>query len=231
MQDDFSKLLQQLNIGFNNKDLLNQAFIHRSYLNEVKTTMASNERLEFLGDSVLSLVISTILYNQRTQDSEGDLTSLRAYIVKTKSLAQAAEDLHLGDYLKLSKGEDAGGGRQNPQLLANTFEALLGAIYLDQDLVAAKQMIEKSLLPLFENEVRGGPPKDAKSKLQEYVQEKVKQSPRYKTLKTYGPDHAKQFLIGVFIGGEEAGQGRGSSKQAAEEEAAKNALKKISDIQ
>lgn len=223
-QDDFSKLLQQLHISFNNLKLLGQAFIHRSYLNENKAHFLSNERLEFLGDAVLSLIISDALFSQRVQDNEGDLTSLRAYIVKTKSLAQAAENLNLGNYLKLSKGEDSGGGRQNPQLLANTYESLLGAIYLDQGLEVTKQVIGKTLLPIFESEIRVGPPKDAKSKLQELVQEKVKQSPHYKTLKTYGPDHAKQFLIGVYIGGEKKGQGKGSNKQEAEEEAAKDAL-------
>lgn len=223
-QDDFGKLLQQLDISFNNLKLLSQAFIHRSYLNETKTHLASNERLEFLGDAVLSLIISDNLFSQRAQDNEGDLTSLRAYIVKTKSLAQAAENLNLGNYLKLSKGEDTGGGRQNPQLLANTYESLLGAIYLDQGLEVIKQVIRKTLLPIFESEIRVGPPKDAKSKLQELVQEKVKQSPHYKTLKTYGPDHAKQFLIGVYITGEKKGQGRGSNKQEAEEQAAKDAL-------
>lgn len=224
LPDDFSILLQKLNIHFNNPKLLSQAFIHRSYLNEIKAHISSNERLEFLGDAVLSLIISDNLFNQRTQDNEGDLTSLRAYIVKTKSLAQAAENLNLGDYLKLSKGEDSGGGRQNPQLLANTFESLLGAIYLDQGLEVAKQIIKSSLLPIFESEIKKGPPKDSKSMLQELVQEKVKQSPHYRTLKTYGPDHAKQFLIGVFIGGEKMGQGRGNNKQEAEEEAAKDAL-------
>lgn len=225
-KDVFAKLLEQLNITFNDLGLLSKAFIHRSYLNEVKVNSESNERLEFLGDSVLSLIISSILYNQRRADTEGDLTSLRAYIVKTKSLAQVAENLHLGDYLKLSKGEDSGGGRQNPQLLANTYESLLGAIYLDQGLEMTEQVVEKTLLPLFKEEIKAGPPKDSKSRLQELVQEKEKQSPHYKTLKTYGPDHAKEFLVGVFIKGKEAGQGRGASKQEAEELAAKNAMER-----
>lgn len=224
---DFGRLLKQLNVEFKNPDLLNQAFIHRSYLNEVKLNLVSNERLEFLGDSVLSLIISFFLYTQRREDSEGSLTSLRAYIVKTKSLAQAAKNLHLGNYLKLSKGEDASGGRQNPQLLANTYESLIGAIYLDQGFEVTKQVIEDTLLPLFEKEVRGGPPKDSKSTLQELIQEKVKQSPHYKTIKTYGPDHAKEFIVGVFVEGKKVGQGKGNSKQEAEEKAAKDALEKF----
>lgn len=223
-KDDFTGLLGQLNITFNNPNLLSQAFLHRSYLNEVKINSKSNERLEFLGDSILSLIISSILYLQRTEDNEGDLTNLRAYIVKTKSLAQAAENLKLGDYLKLSKGENAGGGRQNPQLLANTYESMLGAIYLDQGFETAKGVVERTLIPWFEREIKGRPPKDAKSQLQELVQEKEKQSPHYKTLKTYGPDHAKEFLIGVYVRGKEVGQGKGNSKQEAEEKAAGNAL-------
>lgn len=223
-KDDFTGLLGQLNITFNSLNLLSQAFLHRSYLNEVKVNSKSNERLEFLGDSILSLIISSILYQQRTEDNEGDLTNLRAYIVKTKSLAQAAENLKLGDYLKLSKGEDAGGGRQNPQLLANTYESMLGAIYLDQGFEVAKGVVERTLIPLFESEIKGGPPKDAKSELQELVQEKEKQSPHYKTLKTYGPDHAKEFLIGVYIRGKEVGRGKGNSKQEAENQAAQDAL-------
>lgn len=222
--NDFSKLLTVLDLKFLNPALLNQAFIHRSYLNEVKTTLVSNERLEFLGDAVLSLAVSNYLYNLREQDSEGELTNLRAHIVQTKSLAQAAKNLNLGQYLKLSKGEQASGGRQNPQLLANTYEALLGAIYLDQGLKATHKVIDKTLLPLFETELKAGPPRDAKSKLQELVQEKLKESPHYKTLQTRGPDHAKKFLVAVFVGGKEMGRGAGSSKQEAEEKSAKEAL-------
>ena len=118
-QDEFSKLLKLLNINFKNQSLLEQAFIHRSYLNEVRLNSPSNERLEFLGDSILSLVVSFYLFNQRSQDAEGELTNLRAYVVKTKSLAEAAKKLNLGSFLKLSKGEEQSGGRVNPQLLAN----------------------------------------------------------------------------------------------------------------
>ena len=124
---DFSPILTRLNIKFKDPKLLEQAFTHRSYLNEIKLDLPSNERLEFLGDSVLSLVVSSCLFIGRTNDNEGDLTNLRAYIVKTKSLSQVAQKLQLGKYLKLSHGEELGGGRDNPQLLANTYEALLGA--------------------------------------------------------------------------------------------------------
>lgn len=226
-KSQFINLQKLLNINFKNLKILQQAFYHRSYLNEVKLDIESNERLEFLGDSVLSLVISEFLFLTRHQDAEGELTNLRAYIVKTNSLAQAAEKLDLGNYLHLSKGEELGGGRENPQLLANTYEALLGAIYLDQGLDSVQGVIEKTLLPLFEQEVRLGPPKDAKSSLQEIVQEKFKQSPHYKILETKGPDHAKEFVVAVYLNGKVYGKGSGGSKQIAEEKAASQALQRL----
>lgn len=224
INNDFAELLYLLNLRFKNPKLLEQAFLHRSYLNEVKMYTASNERLEFLGDSVLSLIISYYLYNLRASDSEGELTNLRAHIVKTNSLAEAAKKLNLGKYLRLSKGEEISGGRNNPQLLANTYEALLGSIFMDQGLELAKEVVGKTLLPLFEKELKMGPPKDAKSSLQELVQQKLKKSPHYKILQTRGPDHAKQFTVAVYIGGKEMGRGSGNSKQVAEEQAAKLAL-------
>lgn len=227
MSDDTLNLTKLLGIKFKDLKILEQAFYHRSYLNEFKGNLISNERLEFLGDSILSLIVSTNLFKLRPNDAEGDLTNLRAYIVKTKSLAEASKKLNLGKYLKLSKGEEMGGGRENPQLLANTYEALLGAIYLDQGLEAVKAVIEKTLLSLFEKELKSGPPKDAKSNLQELVQEKFKQSPHYKILQTRGPDHAKEFMVAVYINNKEMGKGVGSSKQDAEEQAAKQALEKL----
>lgn len=229
MSEDFGLLTAKLNLDFKNPQLLKQAFIHRSYLNEIKSEKASNERLEFLGDSILSLVVSHHLYNLRKEDAEGELTNLRAYIVKTKSLAQAAKNLNLGDYLKLSKGEEVSGGRNNPQLLANSYEALLGAIFLDQGLEKVSQVIEDTLFKIFEKELRSGPPRDAKSNLQEIVQEKMKESPFYRILKTTGPDHAKEFVVGVYIRGKEMGQGIGPSKQLAEEKAATEALEKLTN--
>ncbi len=224
----FTKLLEKVGLVFGDINLLKQAFIHRSYLNETKLKLQSNERLEFLGDTILSFVISNILYKERPNDTEGDLTNLRSYIVKTQSLAKAAEGLNLGEYLYLSKGEDASGGRTNTQLLANTLESLIGAIYMDQGLEKATDFIRKSLLPLFESEIKFGPPKDAKSQLQEVVQEKLKESPQYRVLSTVGPDHAKEFTVGVFIAGKSISKGMGNSKQVAEEDAAASALKVLS---
>lgn len=225
--NNLDKLLEKLGIAFNDQQLLQQAFIHRSYLNEARQAVQSNERLEFLGDAVLSFVVSSVLFNKRLHDTEGDLTNLRSYIVKTKSLAEAAERINLGYYLQMSRGEDATGGRKNPQLLANTYEALLGAVYLDQGFVIAQQFVEATLLPLFAKEIESGPPKDAKSELQEVVQEQVKESPLYRILSTKGPDHAKEFTVGVFIKGKEYGRGTGLSKQVAEEKAAEQALKQF----
>lgn len=226
-EPNFADLLKLLDLKFENPQLLKQAFLHRSYLNEVKLDLVSNERLEFLGDSILSFIISYYLYTLRGKDTEGELTNLRAHIVKTKSLAEAAKKLKLGEYLSLSKGEELSGGRNNPQLLANTYEALLGAVFLDQGLEAAKKVVHKTLLPLFAKELKMGPPKDAKSSLQEIVQQRFKQSPYYKILQTQGPDHAKRFTVAVYVNGKEMGRGLGSSKQIAEEQAANLALEAL----
>jgi ribonuclease-3 len=203
------------------------AFTHRSFLNESPSTKESNERLEFLGDSVLSLIVSKHLYEIRPGDAEGDLTNLRSYIVKTTSLATAAKEMRLGDYLLLSKGEEMSGGRENVQLLANTFESVLGAIFLEHGIEKAQDFIFESLLPHFQKEITSGPPKDAKSLLQERAQTQTKQSPKYKILSTSGPDHAKEFIVGVFLQGAKIGEGRGSAKQIAEEEAAAHALEEL----
>lgn len=216
-----------LNQKIESNPLFKTAFTHRSFLNESTEVTESNERLEFLGDSVLSLIISTHLFQIRPEDAEGDLTNLRSYIVKTGSLAKAAQLLHLGDFLRLSKGEEMGGGRENPQLLANTFEAFLGAIFMVEGLEKAREFVFETLLPLFEEELKSGPPKDAKSSLQELAQNRTKQSPKYKILATIGPDHAKEFKVGVYLQGEMIGDGVGLSKQIAEEAAAANALKQL----
>lgn len=226
------KLVQRSKTSFSEQSLkpnvFKTAFTHRSYLNEYSDEIESNERLEFLGDSVLSFIISTYLFNKRLTDSEGDLTNMRSYIVKTPSLAKAARNLNLGKFLRMSKGEERSGGRENSQLLANTYEAILGAIFLDQGLEATKEFVYETLIPLFINELEVGPPKDSKSKLQELAQNTTKQSPRYKIIKTEGPDHAKIFTVGVFLKGEKIGEGVGLSKQLAEEVSAGKALESLS---
>lgn len=209
------------------KKIYQTAFTHRSFLNESREIEESNERLEFLGDSILSFIVSAYVFEKRQSDNEGNLTALRSYIVKTGSLARSAVKLGLGNYLRMSKGEELSGGRENTQLLANTYEALLGAIFLDQGIEKTTDFVKETLLPLFENEVRSGPPKDAKSFLQEIAQNKTKQSPKYKILSTEGPDHARRFTIGVFLMGEKMGEGSGMSKQLAEEQAAAKAIEEL----
>jgi ribonuclease III len=214
-----------LNKEWLKKPIFVTAFTHRSFLNEADKSVQSNERLEFLGDSVLSFIVSGYLYKLRPDDTEGDLTNLRSYLVKTTSLARAAKNLNLGEYLRLSKGEEITGGRKNIQILANIFEAFLGAIYSELGIEKAREFIEESLIPLFEEELKSGPPKDAKSQLQEVIQNRYKQSPKYKVLETVGPDHAKEFRVGVYIQGNQIGEGVGLSKQVAEEAAAGQALR------
>lgn len=227
MDQGFVDILHRLGLSPINLSFYKTAFTHRSYLNESKEIRQSNERLEFLGDAVLSFIISSFLYTTHPSDTEGDMTNLRAYMVKTDSLAKVSQQLGLGDYLLLSKGEELSGGRENQQLLANTYEALLGAIYLDLGLEKASNFVEMTLLPVFEKEVASGAPRDPKSKLQEVAQSKFETSPKYKILETSGPDHARQFKVGVFVNGQQMGQGSGPNKQKAEEEAAKGALARL----
>lgn len=212
---------------FNNQKLLEHAFIHRSYLNEAKTPMESNERLEFLGDSILSFIISDHLFKAYPEFDEGILTNLRSLVVNTKSLAKASEELKFGEYLKLSRGEEESNGRNNESILANTFEAVIGALFLDQGIDAVKVFLDQTIVPKIEKFVEKKVFKDPKSLLQEHIQAKKQNSPVYKVLQEDGPAHAKTFTIGVFIEEEQVGVGTGKSKQEAEEQAAEQALEKI----
>lgn len=227
MQDNLVRVLSRYGLYPKNISFYETAFTHRSFLNESKKILESNERLEFLGDAILSFIVSSYIFNQRASDTEGDLTNIRAYIVKTDSLAIVSKQLGLGELLKLSKGEETSGGRDNTQLLANTFESLLGAIYMDLGIEAAMNFVHTTLIPVFSKEIQVGAPKDAKSELQELVQSKYQVSPFYKILTTTGPDHAKQFEVGVFVRDEIFGKGEGNSKQTAEEVAAKQAVSKL----
>lgn len=218
---------QQLNFSFKKKSLLEQAFIHRSYLNEAKGKgFSSNERLEFLGDAVLELLTSSFLYQNFPKKNEGILTNLRSAIVCTKTLSEIAKGLNLGKFLKLSKGEKKEGGSKNSSILADTFEALLGAIYLDQGLNQTKAFLEKNFFPYAKRIITNKNLKDPKSLFQETVQEKIKISPLYKVLKEEGPDHVKKFTVGVFVKEKIWGEGKGKNKQKAEEKAAEMAIEK-----
>lgn len=229
MTHTLGNILSPLGIQVLDSDIYSVAFTHRSYLNEVKSATESNERLEFLGDAVLSLIVSSFIYTHRPTDAEGKLTNLRSFIVRTESLAKVSLHLKLGDLLKLSKGEEISGGRENPQILANTYEALIGAIFMDQGIDSAMIFVQKTLLPFFEKELHEGAPRDFKSILQEIVQEKYQSSPKYHILEAFGPDHAKQFKVGVYIKDQQVGQGEGSNKQQAEELAAQKALDELTD--
>lgn len=209
---------------FKNKKIFEQAFIHRSYLNETKEKLESNERLEFLGDSILSFVVSEYLFNKYPQFDEGILTNLRSLLVNTKNLASLSKELDLGSLLKLSKGEEESRGRENQSLLADSYEALIGALFVDQGIEAAKQFIIERVLPKAEVLVQKKSLKDPKSLLQEKVQAKKLNSPLYKVLAESGPAHAKSFEVGVFVNNKMIGKGVGRSKQEAEEMAATEAL-------
>ena len=211
---------------FQNQDLLKQAFIHRSFLNESKQKEESNERLEFLGDSILSFVVSEYLYKKYPDYKEGVLTNLRSLLVNTKSLAIIAKDLELGTLLQLSRGEEESRGRENDSLLANAFEALIGALFLDQGIKSVAEFLDDTLLFKSDILVKKYSLKDPKSLLQEYVQGQKQKSPVYEVLKEEGPPHAKVFTVGVYIQNVLAGQGQGKSKQEAEEKAAEEALER-----
>ncbi len=221
---DFSQLERKLNFQFKNKDLLTEAFIHRSYINEnPKVNLSHNERLEFLGDAVLELVVTEYLYNNY-KNPEGELTSWRAALVNAQTLSQMAKDLGFNDYLLLSQGEARDVGKARQYILANAFEALVGAIYLDLGYGEAKDFIKSHLLKKLPEIIEKKLYNDPKSRFQEEAQEKVRITPIYKVLKEWGPDHARHFIIGVYLGQELVAEGEGSSKQLAEEDAAAKAL-------
>lgn len=222
---DFSLLEKKLKIKFKNKDLLTQAFTHRSYLNEnPKFGMSHNERLEFLGDAVLELAVTEYLFKKYPQKPEGELTSWRASLVNAKILSRIAKDLGFNDFLLLSKGEAREAGKARQYILANTLEAFAGSLYLDQGYKICQKFVEKHIIQELPNILEGQLFKDAKSRFQEEAQEKIGVTPTYKVLKEWGPDHARHFVIGVFLRDELTAEGQGSSKQEAEEEAARKAL-------
>lgn len=225
-QTGLKELATKLGLEFKNPIHIKQAFVHRSYLNEVKTMKHSNERLEFLGDSILSLLVSDYLFKHYPDFTEGELTNLRSSIVKTSALANVAKELDLGNFLLLSRGEEDSGGRNNPSILADTFEALLGSVFLDQGLSSVHKILNAILFPLLPNILAEKLYKDAKSIFQELIQEETKISPLYKVLSEKGPDHAKEFTVGVFVADKLWGEGKGKSKQEGEMKAAQSALVK-----
>lgn len=214
----------QLGVTFDDINLLVLAFTHRSYVNEHKKTAPEhNERMEFLGDAVLELVVTEYLYNNFS-DPEGVLTNWRSALVRTESISAAASRYGFESLLRLSRGERRGTERARAQILANSYEAVVGAIYLDKGYEAAKIFIAKSILSTFESILESGSWMDAKSHLQEMAQSTENHTPVYKVLHEEGPDHDKIFTVGVFINGELRGKGTGPSKQIGQQKAAETAL-------
>jgi ribonuclease-3 len=214
-----------LGVEFHDIQLLITAFTHRSYLNEHKKTVsAHNERLEFLGDAVLELVVTEFLYGNY-EDPEGILTNWRSALVRTESIGAAADRLGYAALLRLSRGEKRGSDRARLQILANAYEAVLGALYLDQGYDVAKRYIHDTLLTTFDEILKSGSWMDPKSHLQELAQSSENATPAYRVLEEDGPDHEKNFTVGVFVDGQLRGKGAGPSKQAAQVAAAAAALK------
>jgi ribonuclease III len=224
---DFAAFASSIGVSFNNLGLLAEALTHRSYLNEHREHAGGhNERLEFLGDAVLELAATRFLFDKYPQKPEGELTAFRAALVNTVSLAESAQKLALGDYLLLSKGEARDTGRARDVILADAFEAVIGALYLDQGYDAAEKFIGANLYGKIDEVVRRRAWQDAKSRFQEVSQEKKGITPRYQLMAEAGPDHDRVFTVGVFLNDTEMAQGEGKSKQEAEQDAAKNALAK-----
>ena len=222
---NLTELEKILGITFKDRSLLTTALTHRSFLNETKgVNLISNERMEFLGDSVLSFLVSRQIYHKFTNLPEGKLTFIRTYLVRTETLALVSEKLSLGKFMQMSKGEELGGGRENTLLLANCFEAVLGSIYLDQGVDVASKFLESNLNPYLELVTDPEALKDSKSLLQEKVQSEGLASPEYKLISSSGPDHQKLFVMGVFVTGKLLAKGSDNSKQKAEEKAAKFGL-------
>ncbi|PAB58894.1 ribonuclease III [Anaeromicrobium sediminis] len=227
-QNLLNEISKKVSYEFNNIGLLNEALTHSSYANEnKKRNIQHNERLEFLGDSVLGIVISDYLYKNLSASQEGELTKIRASIVCEPSLANSSIELAMGKYLMLGKGEEVTGGRERISILADTFEAVIGAIYLDGGLENAKKFILSNLKNTIKDAIEGRIFQDYKTHLQEIIQSKGNDKIEYEVIDEKGPDHNKIFYVQVKIGGEVIGKGSGKSKKEAEQKAAKEALKKV----
>lgn len=225
MNGDFNELSQKLGYTFKKQEILIQAFRHSSYVNEqTDSDLRDNERLEFLGDAVLDLAISHVLMELFQDSKEGDLSKCRATVVNENGLYQVARTLALGDYLTLGKGEEVTGGRKRPSILANTMEAVLGALYLDAGFEKTKEIIRRLFLPLLEEIETDKTVNDYKSQLQEYTQEVYKTRPEYVLVGENGLPHDKTFRVALHLKGKAMAEGEGKSKKEAEQKAAKKAF-------
>lgn len=217
-----------LNLSFSDKTLLQRALTHRSYLNENPNyPLDDNERLEFLGDAVLDFITADYLYHHLPEMPEGRLTNLRSALVRTEKLAQFALDFGLGTFLFLGRGEEDSGGRERLALLCDAFEAVIGALYLDQGIIATREFVLNIIEPALTEILDAETDKDAKSRLQELAQSQLRITPTYRTIDEQGPDHAKEFTVEAVIGNKSYGQGTGYSKQSAAQSAAEDALKNL----
>lgn len=222
---DISNLENKIGIIFKNKNLLKEALTHRSYLNENPSwDTPNNERLEFLGDAVLELIITEELFSKFPKSTEGELTNIRAALVNYQMLSEVAKSIDLNNFILLSRGESKDTGKARDVILANAFESLLGAIYLDAGVSKACEFVKNTVLKYLDKVLQEELYKDPKSLLQEIAQEKFKITPTYSVISEHGPDHAKTFNVGVYFNNSLIAEGSGSSKQEAEVEAAKNAL-------
>lgn len=226
-EERYRGFAEHIGVPFTDITLLREAFTHRSFLNEHRGTgMKHNERLEFLGDAVLELVITDYLFHRCPDEPEGKLTAYRSALVNTNSISDAAQGLGVNEYLLLSKGEAKDTGRARQYILANTFEAIIGAIYLDSGYAAAREHIARTLFPGLDDIIANRSWQDAKSRFQEAAQERVGWTPSYVVEKETGPDHDKRFVVGVYVGNDKIATGEGRSKQDAEQVAAQTALEK-----
>lgn len=222
---DLSKFEKSINIIFRDKELLKQAFLHRSYLNEHKeVSLPHNERLEFLGDAVLELVVTDWLYRNYPDKPEGQLTAYRAALVNSNTLSDLASELSMSDFLLLSRGEAKDKGRGRQYILANTFESVIGAIYLDQGYDVASRFIAEQIFPQAEEVIKKTLVGDYKSNFQHKAQELLSITPTYKTIAEEGPDHDKKFTVGLYLDENKVSEGSGRSKQEAEQSAAQAGL-------
>ena len=223
---NFSDFEKKTGVVFKEKELLKQAFIHRSFINEnPHSNLCHNERLEFLGDAVLELVVTDYLYRKYPHYTEGELTAVRSALVNTLIISDMASNLGMNDFLLLSKGETKDNGKARQYILANTFEAYIGAVYLDQGYKKAEKFISDFLLPNTDEIVSKKLWRDPKSQVQEKSQEKIGVTPSYRVLSESGPDHDKHFTVGIFFLNDLIAEGKGKSKQEAEQKAAESALK------
>jgi ribonuclease-3 len=223
---NFTDFEKKTKIVFKDKSLLKRAFVHRSYINENPSVgLSHNERLEFLGDAVLELVVTDFLYKKYPNYTEGELTAIRSALVNAIIISEVALEIGMNDYLLLSKGENKDNGKARQYILANTYEAYVGAVYLDQGYEVAEKFITKTILPRTEDIVKNKLWRDAKSLVQEKAQEFVGVTPAYKVLSESGPDHEKNFTVGIYFGDDLIAQGKGKSKQEGAQAAAEAALK------